>query len=224
MPVSRKIIAYVGPFAVFVGFLAVNELLHKIDNYTWLTHAEFWIYPLQTIVCGVLVIFFWREYEFTAPRGVFFGVAVAIVTFIIWISPQAFFGYAARVEGFNPNFFADNPTLYWLTIAFRFLRLVIVVPLVEEIFWRGFLLRYLIDNHFTRVAIGTFSWFSFLAVTILFMLMHAKPDWPAAIVCGALFNLVAYRSRSLATCVLTHAITNLLLGLWIMRTAQWGFW
>jgi uncharacterized protein len=224
MPARRQIIAYAAPLAVFLAFIALKDLLHKIDNYTWLTYAEFWIYPLQTIVCGALVILFWREYEFTAPRGVFFGIAVAIVTFIIWISPQAFFGYAPRADGFNPNFFATNAALYWLTIAFRFLRLVIVVPLIEEIFWRGFLLRYLIDNNFTRVAIGAFSWLSFLAVAILFMLAHAGPDWPAALMTGALYNLVAYRTRSLATCVLTHAVTNLLLGLWIMRTAQWGFW
>ena len=51
---------------------------------------------------------------------------------------------------------------------FRFLRLVIVVPLVEEIFWRGFLLRYLINEKFTEVPIGAFSWFSFGVVTVAF--------------------------------------------------------
>jgi membrane protease YdiL (CAAX protease family) len=49
-------------------------------------------------------------------------------------------------------------------------------------------------------------------------------DWPAAIITGALFNLVAYRTRSLAACVLTHAITNLVLAIYILRTGQWGFW
>jgi membrane protease YdiL (CAAX protease family) len=56
------------------------------------------------------------------------------------------------------------------------------------------------------------------------MLSHASPDWPAAFVTGALYNLVAIRTRSLTACVVTHAVTNLLLGLWIMQTRQWGFW
>jgi CAAX prenyl protease-like protein len=224
MPTRRKIIAYLAPFLVFAVFLALNEGLHKIDNSIWLSHAEFWIYPLQTIVCGALVIFFRREYDLETPRGIPVGVAVAIFTFALWISPQAFLGQPPRVEGFNPDFFAANPVIYSSTIAFRFLRLVVVVPFVEEIFWRGFLLRYFVDADFTRVRIGAFSWFSFLAVATLFMLSHASPDWPAAFVTGALYNLVAIRTRSLTACVVTHAVTNLLLGLWIMQTRQWGFW
>jgi CAAX prenyl protease-like protein len=65
---------------------------------------------------------------------------------------------------------------------------------------------------------------SFLVVTLTFGFSHQRPDWPAALVCGALYNLVAYRTKSLATCVATHALTNLLLGLWIMKSSQWGFW
>lgn len=224
MPGRRKFIAYAGPFVLFALLLAVNEWLHKIDNVVWLAHAEFWLYPLQTIACGALVIFFWREYEFEAPRRMFFASAIAVITLLLWISPQAFFGSPPRTNGFNPEFFAVNSAPYWFTIAFRFLRLVVVVPLVEEIFWRGFFLRYLIDSNFTRVAIGAFSWFSFVAVSLLFMVSHSTPDWPAAVITGALYNLVAYRSRNLMTCVLTHAVTNLLLGLWIMQTKQWGFW
>jgi len=49
-------------------------------------------------------------------------------------------------------------------------------------------------------------------------------DWPAAVITGGLYNLVAYRTKSLFTCVVTHSLTNLLLGVWIMQTKQWGFW
>ena len=56
------------------------------------------------------------------------------------------------------------------------------------------------------------------------MLEHAPADWPAALLTGALFNLVALRTRSLSACVITHAVTNLLLGLYILRTGQLGFW
>ena len=52
----------------------------------------------------------------------------------------------------------------------------------------------------------------------------SSADWPAAALTGALYNFVAYRTRSLSACVLAHALTNALLGLWILRTGQWGFW
>ena len=127
-------------------------------------------------------------------------------------------------KGFNPNVFANQPSLYWPTIGLRFLRLVIVVPLVEEIFWRGFLLRYLIDDKFYAVPFGKFSAFSFWSVSAAFALAHSMPDWIAAFITGMAYNAVAYRTKSLTSCVMVHAVTNLLLGLWIMRTQQWGFW
>jgi len=61
-------------------------------------------------------------------------------------------------------------------------------------------------------------------VTVAFTFSHSRPDWPAAFITGALYNVVACRTQSLASCVLAHAGTNLLLGLWIMQTQQWGFW
>lgn len=208
----------------FVALLALNVSFKKIDNGFWLSSAEYWIYPLQTILCGGLILWFCCEYQWHRLARVGFAAAVALVVFLIWISPQALFRLTPRLIGFNPEVFASQAAIYWFTIAFRFLRLVIVVPLIEEIFWRGFLLRYLIAEDFERVPFGEFSWLSFTAVTALFAFSHSKADWPAGLLTGALYNLVAYRTKSLFSCVLTHALTNLLLGLWIMKTRQWGFW
>ena len=99
-----------------------------------------------------------------------------------------------------------------------------MVPFVEEIFWRGFLLRYLIREDFESVPFGTFSWRSFALVTVFFALEHQPADYPAALLTGALYNWIAIRTRSLSSCILAHAITNLLLGVYIMATRQWGFW
>ena len=156
---------------LFIALLALNNLLKKIDNRFWLSSAEYWIYPLQTILCGGLVFWFRREYHWHRLARPGFAVAVAVGVFFLWISPQAIFGFVPRTAGFDPEVFSGQPALYWSTIALRFLRLVMVVPLVEEIFWRGFLLRYLIAEDFDRVPFGKFSWFSFAAVTLLFALL-----------------------------------------------------
>jgi CAAX prenyl protease-like protein len=142
---------------------------------------------------------------------------------VVWILPQEVFHFAPRVDGFEPHFFGAGPS-HAISVALRFVRLVIIVPLLEEIFWRGFLLRYLISQDFTRVPFGAFSWKSFAIVTVGFCLEHSYEDYPGAIVAGALYNLVAYQTRSLSSCVVAHAVTNLLLGIYIMRTGQWGFW
>lgn len=220
----RKLAAYILPLAVFMAALAAVSGLKAIGGSFWLDAPEYWVYPLQTFICGALVLWFWREYEFHGARGVFIAAGVGLAVFVLWISPQAFFGASARTEGFNPTIFADQPAAYWATVLLRFLRLVVVVPLVEEIFWRGFLLRYFVDEKFDRVSFGTFTWLSFAAVSVGFMLVHSMADWPAALLTGALYNFVAYRTKSLGACVVAHALTNLLLGLWIMNTKQWGFW
>lgn len=221
---ARKLVAYTLPIAAFISGLLLVALLKMIGGSFWVASPEYWVFPIQTLACGAMLLWFWREYEFHRLTNIVFVVALGAFLFALWISPQAFLGFAPRNEGFNPDIFGAQPTFYWATVLFRFLRLVIVVPLAEEIFWRGFLLRYFINEDFDSVPFGSFSWFSFAVVTLGFTFVHSQADWLAAAATGALYNLVAYRTRSLSSCILTHAITNLLLGLWIMHTKQWGFW
>jgi len=189
-----------------------------------LSHPQYWIFPLQTLVCGALLIRYWGDYRLEAPKKVFFTLGIAVLVLGIWISPQALLGMPPRTEGFDPMVFPPGSPLYWSTLILRFARLVVVVPLLEEVFWRGFLLRSLIREDFESIPFGAFSWASFLGVAFCFGLADWWPDFPAALITGALYNWVAIRTRSLSSCVLAHATTNLLLGGYIMQTRQWGFW
>lgn len=220
----RKLIAFTLPLGIFLLLLAPAGLLPKGSTAFWLSSPQFWIYPAQTLICGALLIWFWRDYQLRAPRRIGLAVAIGSLVFALWIAPQAVFGFGPRLDGFNPDAFANQPVAYWATVLLRFLRLVVVVPLLEEIFWRGFLLRFFINEKFHTVPVGTFSWLSFAIVTLGFAFSHSPSDYVAAFITGALYNCVAYWTKSLASCVVAHAVTNLLLGLWIMSTRQWGFW
>jgi uncharacterized protein len=224
MPNSRKLAAYILPIGLFVGLLALNSGLKHVGQSFWLASAEYWIYPTQTILCGAVLIWFRRQYDFNRLQRIGFALLIGVVAVVFWTSPQQFLGFPPRTVGFNPDLFAADPVGYRITVIFRFLRFAVVVPFVEEIFWRGLMLRFLINEDFERVPFGTFSWVSFVVVTLGFGFSHSRPDWIAAIVTGILYNAVAYRTKSLASCILTHAVTNLLLGIWIMTTKQWGFW
>lgn len=223
-PSRRALFAHVAPMLLFVLLLSGVGFLKTSSGPLWRMAPELSIYPLQTLLCGFLLFTFWGDYEFHPLRSPAFTFVVGLVVFFLWIAPQQFLHFPARVAGFNPDILASQPALYWLTMALRFLRLVIVVPLVEEIFWRGFLLRYLIADHFTAISFGAFSWLSFTVVTLAFCFSHSRPDWPAALITGALYNAVAYRTRSLTSCIVAHALTNMALGLWIVATKEWGFW
>lgn len=225
-PSNRALWPYIAPFALFILLLPAADAIRKLGltGSFWTAAPEQWVYPLQTILCAGVLWFYRREYprDCTA-RGLLLGAAIGVLALGVWLSPQWLFHVAPRVgAGFNPE--TAPAGWYAAAVVMRFARLVVVVPLVEEIFWRGFLLRYLIREDFTAVPLGAYTALSFWAVAVGFTLEHSTPDMPAAFVTGALFNLVAIRTRSLPACVMAHAVTNLLLGLYVMRTRQWGFW
>jgi CAAX prenyl protease-like protein len=219
------IAAYTVPFLIFMGGLFLASALRAIGSEIfWLRHPEYWVYPLQTALCAVSLVFYWRQYDFTKRGCLFTATLVGLAVLGIWIAPQAVLGFPSRLDGFDPSVFGEGTVLYWATLVARFARLVVIVPLVEEIFWRGFLMRFLVREDFQNVRIGEFQWKAFLLVAVFFMLVHSTADWPAAFLCGLAFNFVAVKTGSLSACVAAHALTNLGLGAYILATRQWGFW
>ncbi len=241
-------LAHVAPFVVFMAFLILLGLMESFgftsdrDDMPWWRFApEQWVYPLQTVVT-LSLLWFWRNhYEFKPVRGLGFGMLMGLIGIIVWIAPGHAFrmfemepnpwleklGFAERSDGFNPSFIKQHSVLwYGVAVAFRFLRMVVAVALVEEIFWRGFLMRYFADlnGDFWKVPFGTFNWTSFLAVTALVTLAHSPVDYVAAAIYGMLAYLVAVRTKSLTACVVMHGTANLLLGLYTLATHQWGYW
>jgi CAAX prenyl protease-like protein len=221
---DRKTIAYVAPFVTFELLLAVSDLLEKAHDLPGGVSPKHLIFPLQTVVCALLVAWYWREYRLRAPRKLWLTLAIAAFVFVLWVCPQLLFHQPPRRDGFDIGVFAGQPLLYWTEIILRFLRLIVVVPALEEVFWRGFLLRYFIHADFDSVPFGAYSRMSNAFVALGFMLEHSWHDYPAALVAGVLYNFVAYRSRSLSSCIIAHAVTNALLGASIVTTHQWGFW
>ena len=110
----------------------------------------------------------------------------------------------------------------WALIAVRFIGAAMVVPILEELFWRSFLLRYIINPDFKQVALGTFSWFSFVAVVILFGLEHHRLI--QGMIAGAIYTALVVRQKSLRGCIVAHGVTNLGLGIYVLATQSWAFW
>jgi len=228
-----------------VAFMLLTELARslKIDNaeLPWYVRApELWVYPLQCVVCLALMIIWRRHYRFApwSGRAMAWAIALAIVGIGVWLLPSAVYasgkvtgeawrwlGIVERTDGFDP--YAGSDQFVALIVAMRFVRLVIVVPLVEEIFWRGFLMRALVESEapsFDRVAFGTFGWRSVIVTTVLFAAVHQPADWVPALVFGSLMAWLTVRCKSLGACVLMHAVANLILGIYVIKSELWGLW
>ena len=229
--------AYIGPFFLFLAFLLFSELVGKLDAFSghWaIVSSKYWVFPVQTIVCAVMLCRWRRLITFGPLRGLGLATLAGLISLVIWVWAMppfcewfaALFGKTMdpRLVGFDPAFFGNDGAPYWMNVSARMFRLVIIVPLVEEIFWRGFLLRFFIKDDFQTMPFGEFTWKSFGIVSLLFCFAHQMADWPAALITSALYNIVAYRTRSLTACVVTHAVTNLGLGIYILKTGQFGYW
>lgn len=238
-------LAHTAPLAVFMLMSAFVPVL-AVENtmLPWWRHApEQWVYPVQTLVAGALLLLFRRHYTFTPVRGLLPAFVLGVVGIAWWCLPAlvwrnlhdigiavpewaGWLGLAERRDGFDPSFFREHTFWYVAALAMRFTRMVIIVPLVEEIFWRGFLMRYVQagDGAFQRIPFGRHSWRAFAITTGAFMLVHDRTDWVGALGFGSLMYLLAVRTKSLASCVVMHAVANLLLGIYVLKTQQWGFW
>lgn len=242
---SNVTVAHVLPLVLFMLINSALPLL-EVDNkmLPWWRHSpEHWLYPLQTMVVGGTLLYFWRSYEFKPMRGFGFATVLGVVGIALWLLPSLMYeqlteqgmmipamgkwiGLAAREEGFTPEVFEGQIWAQWHTLGWRFLRMVVVVPFIEEVFWRGFLMRFLQSDgeDFRRVPFGKHDWRTFAIVTGCFMLIHQPEDWMGALMFGSLMYWLAVRYKSLAACVWMHVVANLALGIYVVLTRQWGFW
>jgi uncharacterized protein len=218
------------PFAVFMAFIGLNELLQALAKLGFLqleATTLYYLYPLKTLVVGYLLFSYRKTYEELSfkelcrvPRTlvVFF---VGVLVCLLWVRMDWTLDASSVPTGFNPALLPDPATRLILT-SFRIAGAVLVVPLMEELFWRSFLIRYLVNNNFSKVPIGTFTWASFLFTAALFGAEHNYIY--AGIMAGVVYNLILYQTRSLTQCVFAHAVTNLILAIYVVSTGNWQFW
>ena len=213
---SRPWLPYVVPFGIYALFLSVQSPRNLI-----------WIYPVSAITVGA-ALWTLRGYydELRSPmisrtggmpalQSWLLAVVVGLVAIVIWIGIDSYYPKLG-----NPTVL--NPSGKWLFIVFRVAGAVVVVPLMEELFWRAFLIRWFIDGDFKRVPVGAFTWLSFAITVGLFGLEHR--EWLAGLICGALYNWLYYKRKDVFACVIAHAVSNAALAAWVLARGQWKLW
>lgn len=240
--------AHVIPFVVFMAFMVLLQIVAVMiewkhpDAPWWRRDPAQFVYPVQTLVTLGVLIHYWRQYAFDwSWKWCLTGVLFGVVGIGFWLLPTTLYdhwgltgkptgilkylGFEDRREGFDPGVF-ENPAAWWTSVTLRFLRAAVIVALVEEIFWRGFLMRFVLDweGDYWRQPFGRASVKSYLIVTAMFMIAHATTDYAGAFVYGSLTYLLCVWSKSLGACVVMHATANLLMGLYIMAYGKYGLW
>lgn len=210
------------PFVVFMALLALRGYVPAS-----LGLDARWIYGGQTLIVAGPLAWYWRDYGELArqnlpdARETAWAIVVGIVVFALWVrldAPWMQLGEAAA--SFVPLDAAGQPI--WALIALRLAGATLVVPVMEELFWRSFLMRWIQHPGFERVDPQTVGLKAVVLSTFVFVLAHTL--WLAAIVAGLAYALLYRRTARLWTAVIAHAVTNGLLGVWVIWSGRWEFW
>ncbi len=204
------------PFAIFVLITAFQGKLFP--------QSAFWIYLFKTLLGAWMAWVIWPLVGEMRWKISIEGILCGVVVFVLWVGLDPF--YPKFVKADDPwnvtREFGAGSALGWFFIGVRLLGSTLVVPHLEEVFYRSFVYRYVVRVDFQAVPLGAFSWKPFLITSALFGLQHR--EWLAGILCGFAYQgLVCWRKR-LGDAMTAHATTNFLLGCWVVWKGQWGFW
>ena len=213
------------PFAIFIVFIAVSSLVPETGPRQAAWDLR-WLDVLRAATVTAALIFFWRGYgELGAasdvkPRRWLLAIGCGLAVFVVWIHFDNGWAVLGRTEGFDPTG-ADGEIQ--LTLAgLRLAESVLVVPVMEELFWRSFLLRWLDARDFVAADPRRASPRAFALTAVLFASEHSL--WFAGLVAGVLYNWLYKRAGNLWVPIASHAVTNGALGVWILATANWRLW
>ena len=202
-----------------------------------------WVYTIKIALTMVAIMLVWPAYRQFPFKVSWLAVVVGVVGVVLWVGlvKLGLENYLWELIGkiwtklgwewsgptersaFNPFvYYASNPIAAWCFLSIRFFGLAIVVPVIEEFFLRGFLMRYFVQRDWWEVPIGDVTLAAVIAGTVAPMLMH-----PAELLAAAVwFSMVTWlmiRTRNIWDCVVAHAVTNGLLGIYVVISGEWFF-
>lgn len=212
---------YVLPFAVFLALLGLGS-----------------VWPLKGVadqvarIAVMATVLLWVSRPVLDFRVRYWTGTLLVggLIFVLWIAPDLLFpNYRHSLVFNNPVVGSASSSLSEAVrhepavLFLRSFRASIVVPIVEELFWRGWLMRWMIAADFRRIPLGSYTGLSFWVVAVLFASEHG-PYWDVGLVAGVVFNLWMIRTRSLGDLMLAHAITNACLSAYVIAAGKWEYW
>jgi CAAX prenyl protease-like protein len=227
-PLERRIfIHHILPFAAWLVLLEVLP-------------ATAWGYALRSAAGLALLLWCrpWRYYPRSDPRLLPLALVTGVLVFAIWVLPELplwqnwpGFDTVYRTWGIFPPWETFPPTgaspydpavAGWSLAVVRLLGSGLIIAPIEEFFWRGFLYRWVISRNFLQVDLGRYQAGAFWIVVLLFGLEHDR--WLVGMVAGAAYGGLVLKTRDLGTAVIAHMVTNLLLGIYVLASGNFGFW
>jgi CAAX prenyl protease-like protein len=218
---NRAAWARILPFLTYMLFIGVADLLGRLG---WSAAELRWLYGVKIGAVVLVLACFRRHYSelraFRLPApGVLLALAAGVIVLVLWISLGAGWMTIGAPAGFDPR---SGGRIDWPLAALRIAGAALVVPVMEELFWRSFLMRWIDTADFETVEPSQVTIKSVMITSVLFGFEHNL--WLAGIVAGLAYSALYMRHRTIWSPILAHAVTNGLLGAWVLCTGSWSYW
>ena len=208
--------AYLLPFLMLLGVALFTSMFASSVDLA---------YPLRAVaaVCALYVVrrYFrgWRATVLSAPAPTFALVIGALVGVAWLVTAPSQPGAVTAVS----SAFRELPVwVFAVWLGFRLVGSVVVVPLCEELAFRGYLLRWLVARDFTSVSFKSWTPFAVVASSLAFGVVHER--WVAGMLAGAAYALVQIRSGRLRDAVVAHGVSNAVIAAWALLAGDWSHW
>jgi CAAX prenyl protease-like protein len=209
------------PFGLYIAFLALAPLSHG-----WIGFDVRWLYGFQIAAVALALAWFWRRYaelnqgpKLTLWQWVA-AAATGVAVFVLWIKLDQPWATLGASKGFDPR--QAGGALDLPLVAMRIFGAAVIVPVMEELFWRSLLMRWIERSDFLAVPPQEVALRAVVMSSVVFGFEHTL--WLAGILAGLAYAYLYCWSGRLWAPVIAHAVTNLLLGLWVVATGNWKFW
>ena len=217
LSLSRAAVARSVPYAAYLALAALRSV--------WTNADSRWFDAGILAVVGALLAWNWRGYgelvRQTRPTAGDVALAVGVGMVLFALSTQLDgFRIGAEREGFIP--LDSDGTVRWPSIALHAFAMALLVPLMDELFWRSFLMRWLQQPQFETVIPQRVGPKAIVLATFVYTLAH--PYWLAAALAGLAYTLLYVRTGKLWTPVVAHAVANAALCVWVIATGRWSLW
>lgn len=215
------------PFALFMAFVAIGSWLSQPVPVLPGEFDSRWIYAARAVAVGAVVLWLWPKFtelrSGPSMRGqdwLLAGVS-GVLVLVVWVLLDEGWTTFELSNGFDPRKYASE-AIDWPVTVMRLFGLALVVPLIEELFWRSFLMRWLEKQDFLRVDPMIVGVRALLISSALFALEHSQ--WLAGLIAGIVYGWIYMRCGRLWVPVISHAVTNAGLGIYILVSQDWRFW
>lgn len=187
-------------------------------------------YPLQVIVLTAFLVIFSRKVIDFKTSHMMGSIAIGIAVFFLWIGPDVLFPdyrshwlFTNSLMGEPGSTVAPEWRDNWMVLISRTIKAAVLVAIIEELFWRGWLMRWLIKPNFESVPLGTYAPQAFWITAVFFALEHGS-YWEVGLLTGLIYGWWMIRTRTLGDLIIAHGVTNLLLSIYVIKFEQWQYW